>query len=122
MQETGYAEKIKAYLEECRLQKYSGGIKMSFEEGMPKTFWCSDVPDFKDKSIEEGFDLEKVLKKATSITFSGSLFFILENGEIEHHYHMETIQGGKLLERLNNCRRASLPKKVIAIRKQGVSI
>ena len=117
--ESAYAGQIKAFLEEYRLKKYSGGIKMAFEEGLPKTFWSSDVPDFKTKPIGEGFDLDRTLQNATKGTFSGSLFFILENGEITNHYHIETIQGRKLEERLANCRRA--PRKIIAIRKQGVS-
>ena len=121
MQEIGYAGKIKAFLEEYRVKKYTGGIKMAFEEGRPVTFWCSDVPDFKTKPVGERFDIEETLQKATNSTFSGSLFFILEDGEIEHHYHVETIQGRKLLERLDNYRRATPHRKVIALRKQGVS-
>ena len=122
MQNNEFAGKIKAFLEEYRLKKYSGGIKMAFEEGSPKTFWCSDVPNFENNPIKEGFDLKKTLQEATDSTFSGSLFFILEDGEIKHHYRIETIQGRKLIERLDNCRRVSAPKKAIAIRKQGVSL
>jgi hypothetical protein len=117
-----YAGKIKAFLEEYRHEKYSGGIKMAFEEGKPITFWRSDAPDFKDKPIKAEFDLEKILQKATSNVFSGSLFFIFENGEIKHYYSIETLQGKKLLDRLENSkRRASIPKRVIAIRKQGAA-
>ena len=99
-----YAGKIKAFLDKFRQEKYSGGIKMAFEEGRPQTFWRSDVPDFKNKPIDEEFNLEKILLMATDSKFSGSLFFILEDGEIKHYYCIETLQGRKLMERLDSCR------------------
>jgi hypothetical protein len=97
-----YAGKIKAYLDQFRQEKYSGGIKMAFEEGRPQTFWRSDVPDFKSNPTDEKFSLEKTLEMATDSKFSGSLFFVLENGEIKHYYCIETLQGRKLMERLDS--------------------
>lgn len=110
-----YTKKIKAFLDKYRQEKYSGGIKMAFEEGRPQTFWRSDVPDFKFNPTDESFSLEKTLSMATNNNFSGSLFFILEGGEIKHYYSIETLQGRKLMERLDNCMGRNSKPKVIAI-------
>jgi hypothetical protein len=96
--------KIKAFLEDYQLKSFTGGIKMGFEEGKPMTFWISSVPDFKNKPVEEGFDLDKTLSMATVGTFTGSLFFLLEGGEIKHYYFNETLQGRKLLDKLDGYR------------------
>jgi hypothetical protein len=112
--------KIKNFLEEYRHKAFTGGIKMGFEEGKPMTFWISSVPDFKNKPIEEGFDLEKMIKMAADGSFTGSLFFLLEDGEIKHFYYNETIQGRKLLEKLNGYRAGASPapgkRVVVALR------
>jgi hypothetical protein len=94
--------KIKACFEDYRQQKFTGGIKMAFEKGTPKTFWESSNPDFEIKPLKEGFSLDKVLTMATAGTFSGSLLFILEDGEITRFDHTKTLQGRELLERLDN--------------------
>ena len=119
-----YAGKIKAFLDKFRQEKYSGGIKMAFEEGRPQTFWRSDVPDFKSKPINDEFNLEKILLMATDSKFSGSLFFILESGKIKHYYSLETIQGHKLMERLEAAATAAQSKTekkrvIMAIRASG---
>jgi hypothetical protein len=115
-----HVRKIKGFLEEYQNKAFTGGIKMGFEEGKPMTFWISSVPDFKNKPIEEGFDLEKMLKMAANGSFTGSLFFLLEGGEIKHFYYNETIQGRKLLEKLDGYRAmvSRTPEKrvVVALR------
>lgn len=118
--------KIKAYLDDYRLKRFTGGIKMAFEKGIPKTFWRSTVPDFENKPIDEGFSLDTMLSMATVGTFSGSLFFLLEDGEIKHFYYVETLQGRDLLERLNNCHttgvaspRSTEKRPAVVIRKKA---
>jgi hypothetical protein len=96
-----YVVKIKAYLEDVRLKMFSGGIKMSFEKGIPKTFWRSSNPDFNIKPLYEGFSIDKILSIATAGTFSGSLFFTFENGDIKQFDYIETLQGRELLDRLS---------------------
>jgi hypothetical protein len=116
-----YVGQIKSFLEDYRRKAFTGGIKMAFEEGKPMTFWISDIPDFKDKPVEEGFDLDKKLSMAASGTFTGTLFFLMEKGEIKHFYHNETIQGRRLLARLDGYRGGTAPhlperRAVIAVR------
>jgi hypothetical protein len=114
--------KIKAYLEDCRLKKFTGGIKMAFEKGIPKTFWRSTFPDFQNKPIDEKFNLDKELSMATAGTFSGSLLFLLDDGNIKNFDYIETLQGRDLLDRLDNYHlTGAAPKSrpAIAIRKKA---
>jgi hypothetical protein len=119
-----HAVKIKAYLEDCRLKKFTGGIKMAFEKGAPKTFWRATYPDFQNKPVEKDFNLDKELAAATAGTFSGSLLFLLEDGIIKNFDSIETLQGRDLLERLDNyCitqpREAPKSRPALVIRKKA---
>lgn len=95
---------------------------MGFEEGKPMSFMITDVPEFKNKPIDEGFSIEKALKKATEGSFSGTLFFLLEDGKIKHHYYNKTIQGRKLIEELESYGSSAAPqvaekRRILAVRK-----
>jgi len=120
-----YVGKIKAYLEDCRLKKFTGGMKMAFEKGIPKTFWKSTNPEFKINPIDDSFVIDKELAMATAGTFSGSLFFILEDGIIKNYDNTETLQGRELLEKLDNintavsAQRGPDKRPVLAVRKKA---
>jgi len=116
--------KIKAYLDDLRGEKFTGGIKMAFEKGMPKTFWRSSNPDFDIKPLKEGFNLDKKLTMATAGTFSGSLLFVFDDGDIKQFDYIETIQGRELLERLDNYHAGAAPRgpekrQVITLRRKN---
>jgi len=99
--------KIAAYLDDYRFKKFSGGIKMAFENGTPKTLWLSTIPSPECKPIGERFNLDEMLSMATARTFFGSLFFLLEDGDIKQFGYIETHQGGELIEMLNNYKATS---------------
>lgn len=96
-----YVKSIKLYFEEKRRMRFTGGIKMGFEDGTPQTFWTSTSPEFKAPGLEANFNLDAKLIMASSKGFSGALFFILKEGEITDFYCNETLQGHKLMEFLN---------------------
>jgi hypothetical protein len=96
-----YIKSIKLYLDEKRYERFTGGIKMGFEDGTPQTFWISTNPEFKSPGIDDHFDLEAKLMMAVSGGFSGTLFFILREGKITDFYCNQTIQGRRLIEFLN---------------------
>jgi len=101
---------------------------MAFENGIPKTFWLSTISSPECKPIGEGFNLDKMLSMATARTFFGSLFFLLEDGDIMQFGYIETHQGGELMELLNNYKTTSMvaprsPEKrpAIVLRKKAIT-
>jgi hypothetical protein len=121
-----HIEKIGAFFESYRKEEFTGGIKIAFVEGSLHTIWISSFPEFKSPPAREpGFDLNKKLSMAASIEFSGSLFFILDKGEITHFYYNQTVQGKGLdvfLNKFKSVIKSALNKKaVIAIRTRRCS-
>jgi hypothetical protein len=96
-----YVRSIKAYFDEKRQARFTGGIKMGFEDGVPQTFWISTRPEFFNSGLEDKFDLEAKLTTAVSNGFSGTLFFVLKEGIITDFYCNETLQGRRLMDFLN---------------------
>jgi hypothetical protein len=94
--------KIKAYLDDYRRKGFTGGIKMAFEKGTPKTFWRSTNPEFEINPLKDDFSIEKMLGMATAGTFSGTLLFMFDDGDIKKFDYIETHQGRELLEILDN--------------------
>ena len=114
--------KIKACLDDYRQDKFTGGIKMAFEKGIPKTLWESSNPDFDIKPLKEDFSLDKALTMATAGSFSGSLLFILEDGVITRFDHTKTLQGRDLLEKLDNYHideRSPAKRPALVVRKKA---
>jgi hypothetical protein len=116
-----YVVKIKAYLEDCRRTGFTGGIKMAFEKGMPKTFWRSTCPEFHTNPIDNKFDLGKELETATVDSFNGSLMFLLENGIIKNFDSTETLQGRDLIDRLEKYHLSAPVRAALVIRKKAHS-
>jgi hypothetical protein len=117
-----HIEKIGAFFESYRKEGFTGGIKIAFAEGSPHTLWISSFPEFKSPpALDPGFDLNEKLSMAASTEFSGSLFFILEKGEITNFYYNQTLQGKGLDAFFNKfksvVKSAFSRKAVIAVRK-----
>jgi hypothetical protein len=118
-----YIEQIGGFFESYRTKEFTGGIKISFVEGVPHTIWISSFPEFKSPELEPGFDLNKKLAMAVGAEFSGSLFFILDKGEITRFYYNQTLQGKRLdifLNKFKSIIKSAFNRKaVIAVRKTG---
>jgi hypothetical protein len=112
--------KIRAFLDEKKHDKFTGGIKLVLNEGNPVHLSISDAPDFSIPPVDEVFDLDQKLAVVTDPGFSGSLFLMMERGDITKCGFHQTIQGRQLAEFLGG-RRPSGPQKrpVIAVRGRG---
>jgi hypothetical protein len=108
--------KLVALFESYRNKEFTGGIKIAFLEGIPQTLWISSVPDFKSPPLEIGFNINEKLSMAASAEFSGSLFFIMDKGEITNFYFNQTVQGRGLEDFLNKFKSFIKVKSVIVVR------
>jgi hypothetical protein len=97
-------------------EEFTGGIKIAFLEGRPHTLWISSIPEFKSPILEDGFNLRDKLSMAASAGFSGSLFFILDKGEITHFYYNQTLQGRGLENFLCKFKSVLRIRPIIAVR------
>ena len=116
MQET--IMKILTYLFSKESERFTGGIKMGFENGKPSSFSETFCPDKEIIAVNNEFDLETFIKKACEPGFYGTLFVVYENGILTHYNRVRTIQGS-VLERVLGSRDIPMrPKKCVV--KMGV--
>jgi len=97
-------------------EKFSGGIKMGFENGCPNSCAENTNSDFNAPEIEADFDLEEKIKTACGLGFYGTLFFVYESSNIISFYQTRTWQGKDLEAML--IRQVSPPKRfVVAVKR-----
>ncbi|GHU09559.1 hypothetical protein FACS1894151_07560 [Spirochaetia bacterium] len=84
---------IMLYLDSKARERFSGGVKMGFEDGRPASFAESTHPDLDIPEVQYDFNLAETLEKACRGKFYGTLFFVYREGEITHFYYNRTWQG-----------------------------
>jgi len=104
--------KVMSYLHDKTREGFSGGVKMGFEYGSPKSIAETLNPDA-TLPLPDGFNIEEEIKTAFNGDFFGTLFFVYENGKITHFNRIKTMQG-KVLEKMFE---SHPPIKKIAIRR-----
>ena len=116
MQET--INNILAYLFSKESERFTGGIKMGFENGKPSSFSETFCPDKEIITVNNEFNLEAFIKKACEPGFHGTLFVVFENGILTQYNRVRTIQG-PVLDRVLGGRDIPIqPKKCVV--KMGV--
>jgi hypothetical protein len=95
-------KQIMAYLEGKAAGKFTGGVKMGFENGHAVSFSESSNADFRTTpELAEDFILEDQLWKALARGYYGTLYFVFRKGEVTNFYYNRTWQGRALEEFLS---------------------
>jgi len=84
------ADSVARLMDGYRQRKFTGGIKLGFEQG--RLVNCSEYSDPKESPppIPADFSLRERLKKACASDYYGSHLFILKEGEITHTSFIQT--------------------------------
>jgi hypothetical protein len=87
------ADSLICLLDRKRREKFTGGIKLGFDQGRPVN--CSEYSDPKDlpPPISQGFSVREQIKKACASDYYGSHTYIFNNGEITHVSTVQTWAG-----------------------------
>jgi hypothetical protein len=107
---------VRSFIDVQRRNKFTGGIKIGFSEGNPNYLSFSDSPDFDIPSIPPDFKLDEKLSMVTNNLFSGSLFLVLDQGNITKCGYHQTLQGRRLSEFLIGCKAAPTAERRIVVR------
>ena len=84
------ADSLAALFNRKQQEKFTGGIKLGFNQG--RLVNCSEYSDPKDlpPRIPADFSLHERLKKACANGFYGTLLFIFKDGIITNHSSVQT--------------------------------
>ncbi|GHV91197.1 hypothetical protein AGMMS50268_17000 [Spirochaetia bacterium] len=93
-------QNIMLFLEDKAKKNFSGGVKMTFEDGRPVAFVETTHPDTEGLELTIDFDIAEKVKIACRRRFYGTLFLIYDNGKITHYYYNQVWQRHGLEEML----------------------
>ena len=87
------ADSILCLFDKKQREKFTGGIKLGFEQGRPVN--CSEYSDPKETppAVTGDFSLSDRLKKACSSGYYGSHLYIFKDGIITHASSVQTWMG-----------------------------
>jgi hypothetical protein len=111
-----YIGRIRAFIDVQMRKKFTGGIKLGFGGGNLNYLSFSDTPDFDIPSVNLDFSLDEKLSMATNTLFSGSLFLVLDRGNITKCGYHQALQGRQLSEFLGGYKSAASTGRRVAVR------
>ena len=111
------AKNILSYLFSKESERFTGGIKMGFENGKLSSISETFCPDKEIIAVNNEFDLETFIKNACEPRFYGTLFVVYEKGILTHYNRVRTIQGQVLEQVLI---KFDIPRPKQSVVKMGV--
>jgi hypothetical protein len=92
--------RVVRYIDKRKREKFTGGIKISFDSGLLNSFSERGVIDERMLPVKQDFDLAERIKEVWQSDLSGSFFLALEDGALKGFSFVRTWNGAVAIKRL----------------------